>query len=329
MEADMGTGSGTGSGTGGAASPDWLAGRFEEHRGHLRAVAYRVLGSPAEADDAVQEAWLRLSRTDTSDVANLGGWLTTVVARISLDMLRSRSARREQLWDVADAEALGATPVAPVGGTRPPDPAAEAELADSVGLALLVVLDTLAPAERLAFVLHDLFGLPFEEIADVIDRSPAATRQLASRARRRVRASDVDLEAARVADGPGATDAASSRTRQREVVEAFLAASRGGDLARLLELLDPGVVVRSDAAAALMGSPAELRGREAVAAMFDGRARGARLATIDGRVGAVWTLHGVPTVVFAFTVEDGRVVGIDLLADEARLDALEIDYLGR
>ncbi|WP_323095819.1 sigma-70 family RNA polymerase sigma factor [Intrasporangium sp. YIM S08009] len=311
-------------------TPDWLAGRFEEHRGHLRAVAYRVLGSPVEADDAVQEAWLRLSRTDTSDVANLGGWLTTVVARISLDMLRSRSARREHLWDAADAEALGGAfgdaPAAPVGGTRPPDPAAEAELADSVGLALLVVLDTLAPAERLAFVLHDLFGLPFEEIADVVDRSPAATRQLASRARRRVRASDVDLDAERVDDLPGAA-APASRTRQRDVVEAFLAASRGGDFARLLELLDPGVVVRSDAAAALMGSPAEVRGPEAVAAMFDGRARGARLATLDGRVGAVWMLHGVPKVVFAFTVEGGRVVGIDLLADEARLDALAIDYL--
>ena len=307
-------------------TPEWLAGRVEEHRGHLRAVAYRVLGSPVEADDAVQEAWLRLSRTDTSDVANLGGWLTTVVARISLDMLRSRSARREHLWDVADAETLGGEPTAPGGGTRPTDPAAEAELAASVGLALLVVLDTLTPAERLAFVLHDLFGLPFEEIADVVDRSPAATRQLASRARRRVRASDVDLDAERADDLPGAA-APAPRTRQRDVVEAFLAASRGGDLTRLLELLDPGVVVRSDAAATLMGSPAEVRGPEAVAAMFDGRARGARLATLDGQVGAVWTLHGVPKVVFAFTVEGGRVVGIDLLADEARLDALAIDYL--
>jgi RNA polymerase sigma-70 factor (ECF subfamily) len=180
-------------------------------------------------------------------------------------------------------------------------------------------------------VLHDLFGLPFEEIADVVDRSPAATRQLASRARRRVRASDVDLDAERVDepvdDLPGAPGAAASRARQRQVVEAFLSASRGGDFARLLELLDPGVVVRSDAAAALMGSPAEVHGPEAVAAMFDGRARGARLATLDGRVGAVWMLHGVPKVVFAFTVEDGRVVGIDLLADEARLDALAIDYL--
>ncbi|WP_076262494.1 sigma-70 family RNA polymerase sigma factor [Intrasporangium flavum] len=316
-------------------TPDWLAARFEEHRGHLRAVAYRVLGSSADADDAVQEAWVRLSRTDTSDVANLGGWLTTVVARISLDQLRSRSARREHPWDVADAEALDHAPVAPVGATRTPDPAAEAELADSVGLALLVVLDTLAPAERLAFVLHDLFGLPFEEIADVVDRSPAATRQLASRARRRVRASGVGLDTGldsesvdgRTGNLPGASSVATTRSRQREVVEAFLAASRGGDLGRLLELLDPAVVVRSDAAAALMGSPAEVRGQQAVAAMFDGRARGARLATLDGRPGAVWMLHGVPKVVFAFTVEDGRVVGIELVADEARLDALEIEYL--
>jgi RNA polymerase sigma-70 factor (ECF subfamily) len=317
----------TGMDTGMDTTPDWLARRFEDHRPHLRAVAYRVLGSPTEADDAVQEAWLRLSRTDTGDVANLGGWLTTVVARISLDMLRSRSARREHLWDTAGTESPGGdATVVPIGGRRAPDPAGEAELADSVGLALLVVLDTLAPAERLAFVLHDLFGLPFEEIADVLDRSPAATRQLASRARRRVRASDVDLDAERVGAAVRAADGV-ARSRQREVVEAFLAASRGGDLRRLLELLDPGVVVRSDAAAALMGSPAELRGREAVAAMFDGRARGARLAAIDGRVGAVWMLHGVPKVVFAFTVEDGHVVSIDLVADEARLDALDLDYL--
>src|SRR6478735_8296794 len=266
-------------------TPEWLAGRVEEHRGHLRAVAYRVLGSPVEADDAVQEAWLRLSRTDTSDVANLGGWLTTVVARISLDMLRSRSARREHLWDVADAETLGGEPTAPGGGTRPTDPAAEAELADSVGLALLVVLDTLTPAERLAFVLHDLFGLPFEEIADVVDRSPAATRQLASRARRRVRASDVDLDA--------------ERARQRRVVEAFLAASRAGDFTALLELLDPEVVMRADPAAAAMGAAALVRGPAAVAEVFNGGARAARLAVLGtdgaggiGEVGAVWALRG-------------------------------------
>src|SRR5829696_8665929 len=202
-----------------------LAEQFEADRAHLRAVGYRMLGSLSEADDAVQEAWLRLSRSDTSEVANLGGWLTTVVARISLDMLRSRTSRREDSWDAGLAELVsgggtsgagGVVRAAPTSPTQPaPDPASEAELADSIGLALLVVLDTLAPAERLAFVLHDLFGMPFEQIADILDRSPAATRQLASRARRRVRDADTDAAA------PG-------HARQRKVVAAFLAAARGG-----------------------------------------------------------------------------------------------------
>jgi len=296
---------------------DWLERDFEAHRAHLRAVAVRMLGSPSDADDAVQEAWIRLRRSDTSDVANLGGWLTTVVARVCLDTLRSRSSRREDPWDVELAELVaesGTVGAAP-SGTGTGDPAAEAELADSVGLALLVVLETLAPAERLAFVLHDLFGLPFEEIADIVDRSPAATRQLASRARRRVRSADVDIDEERV------------DTRQRDVVAAFLAASRGGDLTRLLELLDPDVVVRSDAAAVAMGSPPEVRGADAVAEMFRGRARGARLARFGGRLGAVWSVRGTPKVGFAFTVADGRVTGIELLADEGWLADTDIDYL--
>jgi RNA polymerase sigma-70 factor (ECF subfamily) len=290
-----------------------------------------MLGSPADADDAVQEAWLRLSRSDTSDVANLGGWLTTVVARVSLDMLRSRTARREDSWDAELAELVAESrdprlsTVAGASGTA--DPAAEAELADSVGLALLVVLETLAPAERLAFVLHDLFGLPFEEIADIVDRSPAATRQLASRARRRVRSADIDLEGEVIAAPTEPDPPSPDRIRQREVVSAFLAASRGGDFSRLLELLDPDVVMRADAAAVAMGSPAELRGSAAVAEMFRGRAQGARLAAFGDQLGAVWTLRGVPKAAFAFRVADGRVVGIDLLADEAWLGEVRIDYL--
>ena len=289
----------------------WLARDFEAHRPRLRAVAHRVLGSAADADDAVQEAWLRMRRSDTSDVANLGGWLTTVVGRISLDMLRSRASRREDSWDAGLAELTEPS-------ARTPDPAYEAELADSVGVALLVVLDTLGPAERLAFVLHDLFGMPFEQIADIIDRSPAATRQLASRARRRVRAADSAAEAeAAEAGGP----------RERAVVTAFLHAARGGDLATLLELLDPDVVLTSDAAAAAMGSPAQLVGPDAVAGRFNGAAHSARLAAFDGGVGAVWSLRGKPMVAFRFTVADGRVTAIDLLGDEAWLESLEIYYL--
>ncbi|GAB3064630.1 sigma-70 family RNA polymerase sigma factor [Intrasporangium mesophilum] len=315
-----------------AAQADWLAHDFQAHRPHLHAVAFRMLGSPADADDAVQEAWLRLSRSDTSDVANLGGWLTTVVARVSLDMLRSRTSRREDAWDTELAELVAESRdprLAPAAGTGSGtgDPADEAELADSVGLALLVVLETLSPAERLAFVLHDLFGLPFEEIADIVDRSPAATRQLASRARRRVQSADVDLGDEVVTPPAEPEPPSPDRLRQREVVGAFLAASRGGDFTRLLELLDPDVVMRADAAAVAMGSPGELRGSAAVAEMFRGRAQGARLATFDDHVGAVWTLQGVPKAAFAFQVADGRVVGIDLLADEAWLGKIRIDYL--
>jgi RNA polymerase sigma-70 factor (ECF subfamily) len=295
----------------------WLAEHFEEQRPRLRAVAYRVLGSGADADDAVQEAWLRLSRSDTSEVANLAGWLTTVVGRISLDMLRSRGSRREDSWDagLADLVTGGEVRTAPhQPDRRAPDPAAEAELADSIGIALLVVLDTLAPAERLAFVLHDLFGMPFEQIADIVDRSPAATRQLASRARRRVRAADADA-------------AAPARTRERQVVTAFLAAARNGDFSALLEMLDPEVMLRADATAVAMGSPELLRGPQAVAQRFNGGARSARLAAFDGGVGAVWTLRGEPKVAFRFTVAHDRVTGIEMVADRERLDAMEIWYL--
>ena len=301
----------------------WLARDFEAHRPRLRAVAHRVLGSSADADDAVQEAWLRLRRSDTTDVANLGGWLTTVVGRISLDMLRSRASRREDSWDAGLAE-LTETERVGHPTARTPDPAYEAELADSVGVALLVVLDTLGPAERLAFVLHDLFGMPFEQIADIIDRSPAATRQLASRARRRVRAADSEAEAESAGAGGGAGP---EGRRQRAVVTAFLHAARGGDLSTLLELLDPDVVLTSDAAAAALGSPAQLVGPEAVAGRFNGGAHSARLAAFDGSIGLVWAMRGKPKVAFRFTVTGDRVTAIDMLGDEAWLESLEIYYL--
>jgi RNA polymerase sigma factor (sigma-70 family) len=286
----------------------WLAEQFEANRAHLRAVAYRMLGSLSEADDAVQESWLHLSRSDTSGVENLGGWLTTVVARICLDMLRSRNSRREESLEVSVPEPITSRE----GGI---DPEQEALLADAVGLALLVVLDTLNPAERLAFVLHDVFALPFDEIAPIVERSPTATRQLASRARRRVRGAttvkDADL------------------TRQREVVEAFLAASREGDFDALLAVLDPDVVYHADSFAARAGAPAETRGARAVAESFKGRARAAQLALLNGVVGAVWAPEGQPRAAFNFTVEDGRIVGIDLVADPERIRELEVVILGR
>jgi RNA polymerase sigma-70 factor, ECF subfamily len=282
---------------------DWLAERFEENRPHLRAVAYRMLGSSAEADDAVQEAWLRLSRAGTSGVDNLGGWLTTIVARVSLNMLRSRTLRREE---PIDAPATGQLVTPPPNGT---DPEHEAVLADSVGLALLVVLDTLTPAERLAFVLHDMFAVPFEEIAPVVERSPAATRQLASRARRRV-------QEARVQPG--------EISRRREVVAAFLAASREGDFDALLTMLDPDIVLRADSAAAQMGADAEAIGARAVAGVFSGRAKALRLALIDGAPGAVWTLRGETRVVFAFTFTGSTITAIEQIADPERIARLEV-----
>ena len=282
---------------------DWLAERFEKNRPHLRAVAYRVLGSVSEADDAVQETWLRLSRSGADEVENLGGWLTTIVARVSLNMLRSRTSRREEPMDTPVA---GQPATGPANGT---DPEHEAVLADSVGLALLVVLDTLTPAERLAFVLHDMFAVPFEEIAPIVERSPAATRQLASRARRRVQQA-----------GPARPEV----SRQRKVVTAFLAASREGDFEALLALLDPDIVLRADAAAAQMGADIELIGARAVAGMFCGRAAAARPALIDGAAGAVWAPGGKPRVVFAFTIADGKVAAIEMIADPERIGQLDL-----
>ena len=269
---------------------------LEEQRTHLRAVAYRLLGSVHEADDAVQETWLRLERSDVSDVDNLPAWLTTVVSRICLDQLRSRASRREDLG------------VEPAGlPDLVTDPAAEAEHADAVGRALMVVLDTLAPAERLAFCLHDLFGLSFDEIAPTLGRSSVACRQLASRARRRVRGQGEAVEV--------------DRARQREVVEAFLDASRHGKFDRLVALLHPEAVMSADAAAVAMGSPALLSGADEVARMFSGRAQAARLTDLDGYAAATWSVRGEVKVVLAFTVENGLIREIELLAgDLERLD---------
>jgi RNA polymerase sigma-70 factor (ECF subfamily) len=286
---------------------DWLAERFEENRPHLRAVAYRMLGSSAEADDAVQETWLRLSRAGVGGVENLGGWLTTIVARVSLNMLRSRTLRREEPIDPPTT----GQPVAPPNGT---DPEHEAVLADSVGLALLVVLDTLTPAERLAFVLHDMFAVPFEEIAPIVERSPVATRQLASRARRRVQEA-----------GPG--DPPGEISRRREVVAAFLAASREGDFDALLTMLDPDIVLRADTAAAQMGADAEAIGPRAVAGIFSGRAKALRPALIDGAPGAVWTYRGETRVVFAFTFTGGTITAIEQIADPERIARFEVTPL--
>ncbi len=287
---------------------DWLAERFEEHRAHLRAVAYRMLGSLSEADDAVQEAWLRLSRSDTSGVENLGGWLTTVVARVCLNMLRSRNSRRE--------EPLGAHVPDPVASRADGvDPEHEALLADSVGLALLVVLETLAPAERVAFVLHDMFAVPFDEIAAIVGRSPTAARQLASRARHRVQ---------------GATVPDADLSRQRAVVDAFLAASRGGDFAALLALLDPDVVLRADLGAVPAGASRVVRGARAVAEgalTFSGRARFARPALVNGAAGIVVAPRGRLVVVLGFTVMRGKIVEIDVVADSARLRQLDLAVL--
>ncbi|MGZ8605962.1 MAG: sigma-70 family RNA polymerase sigma factor [Actinomycetota bacterium] len=284
----------------------WLAERFEEHRTHLRAVAYRMLGTTTEADDALQEAWVHLNRSDASGVENLGGWLTTIVARVCLDMLRSRTSRRE--------EPLGAEVPEQVAGRQGGvDPEEEALLADSVGPALLVVLETLAPAERLAFVLHDLVAVPFDEIAPIVGRSPAAARQLASRARRRVQ---------------GATEVPDAdRTKQREIVDAFLAASRGGDFDALLAVLDPDVVLRADDAAVLAGASREVRGAAPVAQTFSGRARAARPALVDGVPGLVWAQRGTPQVVFGFTIERGAIVAIDLIADPERFRTSDLVLL--
>jgi RNA polymerase sigma-70 factor (ECF subfamily) len=284
---------------------EYLTRQFEAHRVHLRSVAYRMLGSLSDADDAVQESWVRLNRSDTSAVENLGGWLTTVVARVSLDMLRARRARGE--------EPLGPRVPEPIVSREDGmDPEHEALLADGVGLALLVVLEQLSPPERLAFVLHDMFAVPFEEIAPVVGRSPAAARQLASRARRRVRGTpppDADL------------------ARQRRVVDAFMAAAREGDFDALVAVLDPEIVMRVDRGPAPAGGSAEFRGVPAVVeqvATFAPLARFARPALVNGAAGFVVERGGRPLAVAGFTVVDGSVVEIDLLADPARLRALDV-----
>lgn len=274
---------------------DWLAERFEEHRAHLRSVAYRMLGSATEADDAVQDAWLRLHRCDVSAVENLGGWLTRVVGRVCLDMLRSRTSRREEPLE-PDSSMEGGV-----------DPESEALLADSVGLALLVVLETLSPAERLAFVLHDMFAVPFDEIAPIVGRSPAAARQLASRARRRVH---------------GATPT-TDLGRQRQVVDAFLAAARDGDFAALVAVLDPDVVLHAD----VPGRPAALRGAEAVARgalTYANRAMVALAAIVDGAVGVVVAPNGQVVTAMSFVIRDDRIAEVDIVTGRKRLGELHI-----
>jgi RNA polymerase sigma factor (sigma-70 family) len=286
----------------------WLAEQFEEQRPHLRAVAYRMLGSLSEADDAVQDAWLRLSRADRSEVENLGAWLTTVVARVALNMLRSRKTRREQPFDVHLPDPI----IDPADGT---DPEHEALLADSVGLALLVVLETLTPAERLAFVLHDMFAVPFEQIATIVERSPDATRQLASRARRRVRGTaplpDADLGA------------------QWRVVDAFIAAAREGDFDALVAVLDPDVVLRADAG--LTGLSRHVSGAQTVAGqalMWSRVDLSMRRALINGAAGLVSLRGGRPFSVGSFIVKNGRIVEIDILADPERVSQLDLTILG-
>ncbi len=286
--------------------PEALAERFERDRPRLRAVAYRILGSLSEADDALQDAWLRADRADTSEVENLSGWLTTVVARVCLNMLRARDTRREQPLDEGSRT-----------GVTGPDPAEEVQLADEVGFALLIVLDTLGPAERLAFVLHDMFDVPFDDIAAMLDKTPAATRQLASRARRRVRgvpAPDADLP------------------RRRRAVDAYLAATRGGDFDALVSLLHPDVVLRADAAVVPTPGPVAVTGVEQVArgAMASmARARLTGVVLVDGRVGLAMAENGRLRVVLRFTfADDGLITGIDVIAEPDRLDELRISGIG-
>ena len=289
--------------------PD-LASQFEHHRSHLHRVAYRMLGSEGEADDAVQETWIRLSRSEAAEVDNLGGWLTTVTARVCLDMLRARATRQRPV------------PASPAAQAEPRDPAGELQLAESVSSALLVVLETLAPAERVAFVLHDMFDVAFDEIARIIDRSEPATRQLASRARRRIQRREVGPESGRA---------------HRAIVDAFLTASREGDLDALLAVLDPEVVVRADEVAVRTAAAnrkrggfalePELRGAAVVAATFKGSARGAVRATIDGEPGAAWVVHGRVRSAFVFAIEHGRVRELDLIMAPDALEQLEIALL--
>ncbi len=302
------------------SDPKGLVEAFEETRGHLRGVAYRMLGSLSEADDAVQEAWLRLNRADVSEVENLRGWLTTVVARVCLDMLRARKSRKEEPFAGETAEAVANR----AGGTM--DPEQEALLADSLGLALLVVLDRLAPAERLAFVLHDMFAVPFDEIAAILGRTPESARQLASRARRRVQ-------------GVGATADASLR-EQRDVVKAFIGALHAGDFEGLISVLDPDVIVRMDEAAGRPGPPREVRGAEKWArgaisfiqaaqgkSAFAQAARGTGAMLVDGRVGLVIAPGGRLQRVLQFTIVGGKITRVDIVGDAKRLGEMELALL--
>jgi RNA polymerase sigma-70 factor (ECF subfamily) len=294
---------------------DWLAARFEDHRPHLRSVAYRMLGSLAEAEDAVQDAWLRASRADATEVENLGGWLTTIVARLCLDRLRARSARREELVGVQLPDPI-VTSIEGGPASTAADPEHLTLLAESIGLAMLIVLDRLPPAERLAFVLHDTFGLPFDAIAPIVERSPTATRQLASRARRRVR-------------GAGPTSSDVPLARQREIVDAFIAASRAGDFEALLRILDPDVVVRADTAAERgpFAGVTEVRGARAVAAQanaFSRFATGARHATVNGGAGLVVYSAGRPFAVVAVTIRGDAIVEMDFILRPERLRALRL-----
>jgi RNA polymerase sigma-70 factor, ECF subfamily len=289
---------------------NFLTQQFQASRPHLRAIAYRILGSKTEAEDAVQEAWLRLARSETGDVENLRGWLTTVVARVCLDMLRTRKSRREEPMAEDAAERFA---------SDEDDAEGELQFTDSIGIALLIVLETLSPAERVAFVLHDMFNLSFDDIAPIVNRSPVAARQLASRARRRVQ---------------GSSQPEADRSRQRDIVNAFMTASRDGDFAALLAVLDPDVVLRADAAAVQLsiarqaqGAPSigpQTHGAEAVAKVFRGRARGAQLAQVDGAAGLVFAPGGRPVVVFDFVVENGRIVEISLVANRESIQGMRL-----
>ena len=296
------------------ADSDSLALEFEALRPHLRGVAYRVLGSSSDADDAVQEAWLRLSRSDVSDVASLRAWLTTVTSRVALNMLESRGSRREDVRAEAPETAAGGVLG---GGAGPLGPEDEALLGDEVGAALQMVLDELEPRERLAFVLHDLFAVPFDDIAPVVDTTSTAARQLASRARRRLRSTSPQAVAASLA---------ARAEQQRAVVDAFFAAARKAQFATLLQILDPDVVMRADAVAARMGADESVTGADAVARWINGRAAGAVAATVGGEPGAAWAVHGKVRVAFGFTVSgDGRITAINLIGDPDGLTGLEIE----
>ncbi|RNB78544.1 sigma-70 family RNA polymerase sigma factor [Brevibacillus fluminis] len=285
----------------------WLVEQFESYRNHLQAVAYRMLGSLSEADDAVQEAWIRLSRSDTSGVENMGGWLTTIVSRVCLDMLRSRKSRHEEPM-------MESVPEPATSRHDGSDPEQEALLADSVGLAMLVVLGKLNPAERIAFVLHDIFALSFSEIAPIVGRNEAAARQLASRARRRVQGTDLAVDAAEV-------------MQKRELIDAFLAASRTGDFDKLLSVLDPNVVLRNDISFAPVSAVPEVYGSQSVAKQFAGRAQGARPVLVNGSVGVLVAPRGKMLLVLEFTIADGKITEIGMIADQTRLNELDLAIL--